>query len=55
MDYICAILNKHGKGVLYFGVKLNRDGNRQIVSASLLDDVATHIKIAIKPNDLSIN
>lgn len=25
MDDICAILNKHGKGVLYFGVKPNGD------------------------------
>lgn len=49
MDDICAILNKHGKGVLYFGVKPNGDVCGQIVSASSLDDVATHIKTAIKP------
>ena len=49
MDDICAILNKHGKGVLYFGVKPNRDVCGQIVRASSLDDVATHIKTAIKP------
>ena len=49
MNDICAILNKHGKGVLYFGVKPNVDVCGQIVSASSLDDVATHIKTAIKP------
>lgn len=49
MDDICAILNKHGKGTLYFGVKPNGDVCGQIVSASSLDDVATHIKTAIKP------
>ncbi len=49
MDDICAILNKHGKGVLYFGVKPNGDVCGQMVSASSLDDVATHIKTAIKP------
>lgn len=49
MDDICSILNKHGKGVLYFGVKPNGDVCGQIVSASSLDDVATHIKTAIKP------
>lgn len=46
MDDICSILNKHGKGVLYFGVKPNGDVCGQIVSASSLDDVATHIKTA---------
>ena len=25
MDDICAILNKHGAGILYFGVKPNGD------------------------------
>ena len=25
MDDICAMLNKHGKGTLYFGVKPNGD------------------------------
>ncbi len=49
MDDICAILNKHGKGVLYFGVKPNGDVCGQNVSPSSLDDVATHIKTAIKP------
>ena len=49
INNICSILNKHGKGVLYFGVKPNGDVCGQIVSASSLDDVATHIKTAIKP------
>ena len=49
MDDICSILNKHGKGVLYFGVKPNGDVCGQDVSANTLDDVARYIKTAIKP------
>ena len=49
MDDICAMLNKHGYGVLYFGVKPNGDVCGQEVSASSLNDVATYIKTAIKP------
>ncbi len=49
MDDICAILNKHGYGTLYFGVKPNGDVCGQDVSASSLNDVATFIKTAIKP------
>ena len=49
MNDICAILNKHGEGVLYFGVKPNGDVCGQMVRASSLDDIATHIKTAIKP------
>lgn len=49
MNDICAMLNKHGYGTLYFGVKPNGQVCGQHVSASSLDDVATHIKAAIKP------
>lgn len=49
MDDLCAILNKHGKGTLYFGVKPNGDVCGQMVSDCSLNDVATHIKTAIKP------
>ena len=49
MDDICAILNKHGHGALYFGVKPNGDVCGQEVSPSSLNDVATQIKTAIKP------
>lgn len=49
MDDICAILNKHGYGTLYFGVKPNGDVCGQEVSANSLNDVATFIKTAIKP------
>lgn len=49
MDDICAILNKHGYGTLYFGVKPNGDVCGQDVGASSLNDVATFIKTAIKP------
>ena len=49
MDDICAMLNKHGYGTLYFGVKPNGDVCGQTVSASSLDDVARYIKDAIEP------
>lgn len=49
MDDVVSILNKVGKGVLYFGVKPNGDVCGQEVSASTLDDVATFFKKAIKP------
>ena len=46
---VCAMLNKHGHGTLYFGVKNNGEVCGQEVSASSLNDVATFIKNAIKP------
>ena len=49
MDDICAILNKHGKGILYFGVSPNGDVCGQEIGKNTLDDVATHIKTAISP------
>ena len=49
MDDVVSILNKVGKGTLYFGVKPNGDVCGQEVSASTLDDVATFFKKAIKP------
>lgn len=49
MDDVSSILNKVGKGTLYFGVKPNGDICGQQVSASTLDDVATFFKKAIKP------
>ena len=49
MDDVCAMLNKHGYGTLYFGVKPNGDVCGQEVGASSLNDVATFIKTAIKP------
>lgn len=49
MDDVCSILNKVGKGILYFGVKPNGDVCGQEVSSSSLDDVATFLKKAIKP------
>ena len=49
MDDICAMLNKHGYGTLYFGVKPNGDICGQNVSSSSLDDVARCIKEAIEP------
>ena len=49
MDDICAILNKHGKGKLIFGVKPNGDVCGQEVGSESLDDVAKKIKEAIEP------
>lgn len=49
MDDVASILNKVGKGTLYFGIKSNGDVCGQDVSASTLDDVATFFKKAIKP------
>ncbi|NLB11633.1 ATP-binding protein, partial [bacterium] len=49
MNDICAMLNKHGYGTLYFGVKPNGQVCGQEISASSLNDVARCIKSAIKP------
>ena len=49
MDDICSILNKHGMGVLYFGVKPDGDACGQEIGVNTLDDIATYIKTAIKP------
>lgn len=49
MDDVVSILNKVGKGILYFGIKPNGDVCGQEVSANTLDDVATFFKKAIKP------
>ena len=49
MNDICAILNKNMSGTLYFGVKPDGDVVGQEIGEKTLDDVATHIKNAIKP------
>ena len=49
MDDICAILNKHGSGVLYFGVKPNGEVCGQEIGSLTLDDVARTCKEAISP------
>ncbi|MBO5492329.1 MAG: putative DNA binding domain-containing protein [Pyramidobacter sp.] len=49
MDNIASMLNKHGHGVVYFGVAPDGTVAGQQVSASTLDDVARTIKDAIKP------
>ncbi len=46
---ICAILNKHGVGTLFFGVKPDGEVIGQEIGKSTLDDVAKTIKEAIKP------
>ncbi len=49
MDDICSILNKDGEGVLYFGVSPDGQIAGQEITESTLNDVADHIKFAIKP------
>ena len=49
MDDICAILNKHGFGTLFFGVKPNGDVCGQVIGANTLDDIARVCKEAISP------
>lgn len=49
MVSIAAILNKHGVGTLYFGVKPNGDAVGQEVSESSLRDVSRIVYETIKP------
>ena len=49
MVSIAAILNKHGVGTLYFGVKPNGDVTGQGVSESSLRDVSRAVYESIKP------
>ena len=49
MDSICAILNKHGSGVLYFGVRPDGEVLGQDVEESTLRRVSQAIGNAIAP------
>jgi len=49
MVSIASILNKHGVGTLYFGVKSNGDVTGQDVSESSLRDVSRVVYENIKP------
>lgn len=49
MNDICSMLNKHGHGKLLIGVKPDGDVIGQQISESSLNDVAAHIKHAIRP------
>ena len=49
MISISSILNKHGVGTLYFGVKPNGDVVGQDVSESSLRDVSRFVYDSIKP------
>lgn len=49
MISIASILNKHGVGTLYFGVKPNGDVVGQDVSESSLRDVSRAVYETIKP------
>ena len=46
---ICSILNKHGSGDLYFGIKNNGDVIGQKIGESTLRDVSRAIRENIKP------
>ena len=54
MVSIAAILNKHGVGTLYFGVKPNGDATGQDVSESSLRDVSRAVYESIKPQIYSV-
>ena len=49
MKSISAILNKHGKGKILFGVKPNGDVVGQQISESTLRDISRKISEDIKP------
>ncbi|NLB10838.1 ATP-binding protein, partial [bacterium] len=49
LESIAAIINKHGCGVLYFGVYDNGNIRGQIVSDSTLKDLAESITRDIEP------
>ena len=49
MVSIVSILNKHGVGTLYFGVKPNGDVTGQDVSESSLRDVSRLVFESIRP------
>lgn len=49
MNSICAILNKHGKGTLYFGVLPSGEICGQTVTESTLRDVSRKIYESIEP------
>ena len=49
MKDISAILNKHGEGILYFGVKPDGTVIGQEIGNNTLNEIATRIKDAIEP------
>lgn len=49
MDSICAILNKHGSGVLYFGVRNNGEVVGQEISGGTLREISQAIGYSIAP------
>ena len=49
LDSIVAILNKHQKGILYFGVKNDGTPVGQIIGANTLRDVSRAITDHIEP------
>ena len=50
VDSVASILNKHGKGVLYFGVRNNGDICGQQVSDAILREISQSIGNRIKPS-----
>ncbi len=54
MESICAMLNKHGHGTLYFGVLNNGEVKGQIVNESTLRDVSRKIYESIVPQIVPI-
>ncbi len=54
MESICAMLNKHGHGTLYFGVLNNGEVKGQMVNESTLRDVSRKIYETIVPQIVPI-
>ncbi len=54
MQSICAMLNKHGHGTLYFGVWPNGEAKGQIVNESTTRDVSRKIYESIVPQIIPI-
>lgn len=54
MNSICAMLNKHGRGTLYFGVLRNGEPCGQIVSESTLRDISRKVYETITPQVIPV-
>ena len=50
IDSMSAMLNKHGKGILYFGVKNNGDVAGQSIGESTLNKLSQNIARELKPS-----
>lgn len=49
LESIAAIINKHGKGTLYFGIRDNGEVKGQIITDSTIKDISDSIFRDIEP------